>query len=43
MGLSLIANAFAAGPYTGAALNPARVLGSYLTLDCSELGEQFSH
>lgn len=34
IGLSLIANAFAAGPFTGAAFNPARVLGSYLTLDC---------
>lgn len=34
VGLSLIASAFAAGPFTGAALNPARVLGSYLVFNC---------
>jgi len=34
VGLSLIANAFAAGPFTGAALNPARVLGSHIVFNC---------
>ena len=34
VGLSLVANAFAAGPYTGAALNPARVLGSMAVFHC---------
>ena len=34
VGLSLIANAMAAGPYTGAALNPARVLGSPVVFQC---------
>lgn len=36
VGLSLIASAFAAGPFTGAALNPARVLGSVIVFDCPE-------
>jgi glycerol uptake facilitator-like aquaporin len=34
VGLSLIANAFAAGPFTGGALNPARSLGSIVVFDC---------
>ena len=34
IGLSLLAHAFAAGPFTGAAFNPARVLGSYFVFDC---------
>ena len=34
VGLSLIANAMAAGPYTGAALNPARVLASPAVFTC---------
>jgi len=34
VGLSLIANAMAAGSYTGAALNPARVLGSPAVFGC---------
>ena len=34
IGLSLLAHAFAAGPFTGAALNPARVLGSYFVFKC---------
>lgn len=34
VGLSLMANAFAAGPFTGAALNPARVLGSHIVFSC---------
>lgn len=34
VGLSLFASALAAGPYTGAALNPARVLGSPIVFDC---------
>ena len=34
VGLSLIGNALAAGPYTGAALNPARVLGSVFVFEC---------
>lgn len=36
IGLSLLASAFAAGPYTGAALNPARVLGSSIVFDCEK-------
>lgn len=36
VGLSLIANAFAAGPFTGAALNPARVLGSLIVFQCDK-------
>lgn len=36
VGLSLIASALAAGPYTGAALNPARVLGSIIVFECPE-------
>lgn len=36
VGLSLVANAYAAGPFTGAALNPARVLGSLAVFDCSK-------
>lgn len=35
IGLSLFASAFTAGPYTGAALNPARVLGSPIVFDCN--------
>jgi len=34
IGLSLFASALAAGPFTGAALNPARVLGSPMVFDC---------
>jgi glycerol uptake facilitator-like aquaporin len=34
VGLSLIANALAAGPFTGAALNPARVLASPAVFKC---------
>jgi glycerol uptake facilitator-like aquaporin len=34
VGLSLFANALAAGSFTGAALNPARVLGSPMVYDC---------
>lgn len=34
VGLSLIANALAAGPFTGAALNPARVLASPVVFKC---------
>jgi len=34
IGLSLMANAYVAGSYTGAALNPARVLGSTIVFDC---------
>jgi glycerol uptake facilitator-like aquaporin len=34
VGLSLIANAFAAGPFTGGSLNPARSLGSVVVFDC---------
>ena len=34
VGLSLMANALVAGPFTGAALNPARVLGSAIVFDC---------
>lgn len=35
VGMSLMANAFVAGKFTGAALNPARVLGSYIVFDCN--------
>ena len=35
VGLSLMANAFVAGPFTGAALNPARVLGSAAVFNCN--------
>jgi glycerol uptake facilitator-like aquaporin len=34
IGLSLIASALAAGPFTGGALNPARVLGSPMIFNC---------
>lgn len=34
VGLSLFANALAAGSFTGGALNPARVLGSPIVFDC---------
>lgn len=34
VGLSLIGNALAAGPYTGAAFNPARVLGAPAIFKC---------
>ena len=34
IGLSLFASALCAGPFTGAALNPARVLGSPIVFDC---------
>jgi glycerol uptake facilitator-like aquaporin len=34
IGLSLMVNALVAGPFTGAALNPARVLGSMIVFDC---------
>lgn len=35
VGLSLISSALAVGPWTGAALNPARLLGSALVFDCT--------
>ena len=35
VGLSLIANAYVAGPFTGAALNPARVVGSLIVFKCA--------
>lgn len=35
IGLSLLASAYAAGPWTGAALNPARALGSAIVFDCA--------
>ena len=35
VGLSLIASALAAGPFTSAALNPARVLGSLIVFKCN--------
>jgi MIP family channel proteins len=34
VGMSLIANALACGPFTGASLNPARTLGSPIVFDC---------
>jgi glycerol uptake facilitator-like aquaporin len=34
IGLSLFANALAVGPWTGAAFNPARVLGSAIVFNC---------
>jgi glycerol uptake facilitator-like aquaporin len=34
VGLSLMANAFVAGQYTGAALNPARAVGSPIVFNC---------
>lgn len=34
VGLSLMASALACGPYTGAALNPARALGSLVVFGC---------
>jgi glycerol uptake facilitator-like aquaporin len=34
VGLSLIANALACGQFTGASLNPARSLGSYIVFPC---------
>lgn len=34
VGFSLMSNAFAAGQFTGAPLNPARVLGSPIVFDC---------
>ena len=34
IGLSLIANAMVCASFTSAALNPARVLGSYFVFDC---------
>lgn len=34
VGLSLLAHALALGPFTGGAMNPARVLGSYVVFDC---------
>lgn len=34
IGLSLMANAYVAGPFTGGALNPARVLGSAAVFNC---------
>lgn len=34
VGLSLMAHAFALGPFTGGAMNPARVLGSFAVFDC---------
>ena len=37
IGLSLLVNALVAAPYTGAALNPARVLGSNIVFKCPNL------
>lgn len=37
VGLSLMASASAAAFYTGAALNPARVLGSIIVFNCSQI------
>lgn len=34
VGLALFANALACGPFTGGAMNPARVLGSPIVFDC---------
>ena len=34
VGFSLMVNAFVAGPFTGAALNPARVIASPIVLEC---------
>lgn len=34
VGMSLLANALACGPFTGASLNPARTLGSPIVFDC---------
>lgn len=34
VGLSLLSNALACGPFTGASLNPARSLGSYTVFKC---------
>lgn len=34
IGLSLLGSALAAGPFTGASLNPARTLGSAIVFDC---------
>jgi glycerol uptake facilitator-like aquaporin len=36
IGLSLIANALAAGPWTGASLNPARTVGSPIVFNCPD-------
>lgn len=36
VGLSLMASALVAAPFTGAALNPARVLGSAIVFDCPQ-------
>lgn len=43
VGLSLLASALAVGPWTGAALNPARVLGSHLVFDCPGKHASGSH
>jgi glycerol uptake facilitator-like aquaporin len=36
VGLSLMASAFAVGPFTGASLNPARTLGSLIVFKCPQ-------
>lgn len=41
VGLSLFASALAAGPFTGAALNPARALASPIVFDCNNMGVLF--
>lgn len=38
IGLSLLANAFAVGPFTGGALNPARAVASQVVFDCPDKG-----
>ena len=37
VGLSLLASAYAAAPFTGAALNPARTLGSAIVFNCAAI------
>lgn len=41
IGLSLFATALAAGPFTGAALNPARVFASPIVFDCNNNSQIF--
>lgn len=41
IGLSLFATALAAGPFTGAALNPARVFASPIVFDCGNKSKIF--
>jgi glycerol uptake facilitator-like aquaporin len=35
IGISLMINAYVSAPFTGGAMNPARVLGSYFIFDCN--------